>query len=114
MYVNIARFMREKLTLVNKAIGVALEARRLDTIEACINHAFQGGLTNGKIKSADNRLLSDGVNGVDDQAKKSEAAGAELINYVFEASMALVANKRWRDEVCNSPLLSGIFTLTNI
>ncbi|KAK9329312.1 armadillo-type protein [Lipomyces starkeyi] len=81
------------------AIGVALEARRLDTIEACINHAFQGGLTNGKIKSADNPLLSDGVNGVDDQAKKSEAAGAELINYVFEASMALVANKRWRDEV---------------
>ncbi|KAK9323452.1 armadillo-type protein [Lipomyces orientalis] len=79
------------------AIGVALEARRLDTIEKCINHAFQGGLTNGK--SEDRRLLSDGVNGIDDQAKKSEVAGAELIHYVFEASMALVANKRWRDEV---------------
>ncbi|KAK9238470.1 armadillo-type protein [Lipomyces kononenkoae] len=81
------------------AIGVALEARRLDTIESCINHAFQGGLTNGKVKSADKRLLVDGLNGVGDQAKKSEAAGAELINYVFEASMSLVANKRWRDEV---------------
>ncbi|KAK9262293.1 armadillo-type protein [Lipomyces tetrasporus] len=79
------------------AIGVALEARRLDTIEKCINHAFQGGLTNGK--SEDTRLLSDGVNGIDDQEKKFEVAGAELINYVFEASMALVANKRWRDEV---------------
>jgi hypothetical protein len=77
---------------------VALEARRLDTIEKCINHAFQGGLTNGK--SEDTRLLSDGVNGIDDQEKKFEVAGAELINYVFEASMALVANKRWRDEVC--------------
>ncbi|KAK7203220.1 armadillo-type protein [Myxozyma melibiosi] len=94
------------------AIGVALEARRLDTIEACINSAFQGGAKGSK---------ADGSNGLTDDSKQAEAAGAELINYVFEASMSLVSNKRWRDVVLNRMVLlvtklqnPDYFTITKI
>lgn len=91
---------------------MALEARRLDTIEACINHAFKGGLKGEK---------TDGVNGFDEDSKAAEAAGAELINYVFDASMSLVANKRWRDVVLHRMVLlvtrlhnPDYFTITKI
>ncbi|KAK9446473.1 armadillo-type protein [Limtongia smithiae] len=92
------------------AIGVALEARRLDTIEASINNAFHGGYINGKYKGDDVRQgsVDDGY----DAEKQSEAAGAELINYVFEASMSLVANKRWRDEVLHR-MVSLVMKLHN-
>ncbi|KAK9464676.1 armadillo-type protein [Lipomyces arxii] len=82
------------------AIGVALEARRLDTIEKCINHAFHG------------IIKANGSNGVDEQANSGESAGALLINYVFEASMALVTNKRWRDEVLDR-MVSLLLKLQN-
>ncbi|KAK9477850.1 armadillo-type protein [Lipomyces japonicus] len=72
-------------------IGVALEARRLDLVERSIDDVFHGGYLSNGHKSTNNN---------DDSVKnKAEAAGAELINYVFEASTVLVANKRWRDEV---------------
>ncbi|KAK9461244.1 armadillo-type protein [Lipomyces oligophaga] len=70
------------------AIGVALETRRLDTIESCINHAYGTVLPNGNSTNGD--ILD---------SRSSEVAGAELINYVFEASMSLVLNKRWRNAV---------------
>ncbi|KAK9473769.1 armadillo-type protein [Dipodascopsis tothii] len=95
------------------AIGVALEARRLDTIETCIKHAFEGAATGAPANGTPRpkrRLRSNTAAGEDlvasavaeavgDAKGSPDDVGADLLHYVFEASMSLVLNKRWRDEV---------------